>query len=52
MPYFAKYITVDGAERLRSYKYKGTDNSILYNYVTNPIYNRIVPYLPMWLAQT
>lgn len=35
---------------LRSYKYSGCDNSLIYVHVTNPIYVSISETLPRWLA--
>mmetsp|Transcript_10272 Transcript_10272/g.23412 ORF Transcript_10272/g.23412 Transcript_10272/m.23412 type:complete len:415 (+) Transcript_10272:42-1286(+) len=50
MPYFGRYLTNRGREMLHVYKYKGSDDSILLNYVTNPIYQRLVLLFPTWLA--
>lgn len=50
MGYYGAYISRHGKEGLKRYRYRGSDNSLLYNYVLNPVYNRLVVLFPMWLA--
>jgi len=50
MPYFGTYMSVEGAKRLLHYRYKGSDDSIVLKYITNPLYNKWVLYFPTWLA--
>lgn len=35
---------------LKGYKYAGSDHSLVLKYITNPIYNKIVTYIPLWVA--
>lgn len=44
------YIQEEWKEHIKSYKYKGSDYSILYTYVTSPLCDVIVEYLPRTLA--
>ena len=37
-------------QNLKSFKYKCTDNSIIYNGCMSPFLNKVVNYLPTWLA--
>jgi phosphatidylglycerophosphate synthase len=50
MPYFGSYLTVAGAKQLLLYKYKGSDDSIVLKYITDPLYTKWVTYFPTWLA--
>ncbi len=50
MPYFGKYISRAASQRLLAYNYKGSDDSIVLEYVTNPLYERWVKLFPLWLA--
>lgn len=44
------YIREEWKENVRNYKYKGSDNSILYNYFTSPLCEAIVKNLPETLS--
>mmetsp|Transcript_48375 Transcript_48375/g.151669 ORF Transcript_48375/g.151669 Transcript_48375/m.151669 type:complete len:437 (+) Transcript_48375:76-1386(+) len=48
--YFGGYVSEEGANGLKAYKYAGSDKSLMLKYITNPMYNRIVVYFPVWLA--
>jgi len=48
--YFGGYLSESAAQGLREYQYCGSDRSLFLNYVTNPIYNRLVCLFPLWLA--
>ena len=50
MPYFGAYVSESGAWALSRYAYKGRDDSIMLNYVTNAWYTKWVTYFPEWLA--
>lgn len=47
---FTNYISDDGAEGLKAYKYAGGDSGILYQYFYNPVALKFVSYLPETLA--
>ena len=44
------YITFEGAEKLKQYKYWGGDTGFLYRLFYNPVANKLVTYLPDTLA--
>nr|CCA25449.1 CDPalcohol phosphatidyltransferase putative [Albugo laibachii Nc14] len=48
--YFQKYVTHEGSEKLLTYEYHGGDNSLIYKHLLTPMNNKLVEYLPMWLA--
>jgi len=50
MPYFGSYISSSGAQAILRHKYKGSDDSLVLKYVTNPIYEKIVVLFPTWVA--
>lgn len=50
MPYFGAYVSEAGAWALSRYTYKGRDDSIMLNYVTNRWYTKWVTFFPEWLA--
>ena len=50
MPYFGAYVSEAGAWALSRYSYKGRDDSIMLNYITNPWYSKWVTWFPEWLA--
>lgn len=39
-----------GAASLKSYKYAGEDRSVTFKHILNPIYNKILPWIPYFLA--
>jgi len=47
---FTNYISEEGAEGLKLYKYAGGDSGILYKYFYNPVALKLVSYLPETLA--
>ncbi|KAF5225257.1 hypothetical protein ECC02_001804 [Trypanosoma cruzi] len=47
---FGSYLPENAEERMRAYVYRGTDKSLLYNYVWRPLCARLVTYLPVWLS--
>lgn len=49
MGLFQGYITPQGLEGLKNYKYSGKDNSIIAPYL-QPFWNKAVNYLPINLA--
>lgn len=50
MGYFLPYIPDEWKENIRNYKYRGVDNSIFYQWFTNPVCNKLVEFLPRSLA--
>jgi len=49
--YMKSYVTEEGAQRVREYKYKGSDNSLIYNYIISPLAGKFVEHcVPVWLA--
>jgi len=50
MAYFGRYLSSQGSKNVLHYKYKGSDNSILYKLVLNPTYEVVINYIPLWLA--
>jgi hypothetical protein len=50
MGLFTPYIPEEWHNNIRNYKYRGADHSIFYTWVTNPLCNTIVEYLPKTLA--
>ena len=47
---FTNYISEEGAEGLKAYKYAGGDAGILYRFFYNPVALKLVTYLPETLA--
>lgn len=47
---FTNYISDEGAEGLKAYKYAGGDAGILYRFFYNPVALKLVTYLPETLA--
>lgn len=47
---FTNYISDEGADMLKQYKYAGGDSGILYRYFYNPVALKLVTYLPETLA--
>jgi hypothetical protein len=50
MPLITSYIQEEWKQNVLNYKYKGSDSSIFYKLVTNPLCNTLVEYLPMDLS--
>ncbi|GAB9462761.1 hypothetical protein Gpo141_00000245 [Globisporangium polare] len=48
--YFGKYVSQEGSEKLLTYQYHGSDNSLIYKHVLTPMNNFLVEFLPLWLA--
>lgn len=48
--YFGKYVSQEGSEKLMTYQYHGSDNSLIYKHVLTPMNNVLVEFLPLWLA--
>lgn len=48
--YFGKYVSQEGSEKLLTYQYHGSDNSLIYQHVLTPMNNFLVEFLPLWLA--
>jgi len=44
------YIKPEHEENVRSHKYKGTVDSLYYQYIQSPLCDWIVAHLPMWVA--
>ena len=44
------YISFEGAEKLKQYKYWGGDTGILYRLFYNPVSTKLVTYLPETVA--
>lgn len=44
------YIPPEGFERLMSYKYKGTDQSLIYKHILTPMNQVLIEYIPLWMA--
>lgn len=47
--YFGAYVSKHGAEALLNHKYAARDESIVLNYITDPLYCKWVTYFPTWL---
>ena len=47
---FTPYIQEEWKENIRNYKYRGSDNSIFYKLVVNPLCEKKVEYFPKTLA--
>eukprot|EP00124_Ichthyophonus_hoferi_P001693 Ihof_evm12s95 gene=Ihof_evmTU12s95 len=50
MGFFGKYVSSQGAVNLLHYKYHGSDDSLLYKHVTSHFINKLVTYIPTWVA--
>ena len=50
MGYFGKYLSKTGAENLKHYQYKGSDDSLLLKYVLRPFQEGCMKFVPMWVA--
>ncbi|CAK4675910.1 hypothetical protein LEN26_020434 [Aphanomyces euteiches] len=48
--YFGKYVSPEGSKNLKTYSYKGTDNSFIYRFVLTPMNNYLMQFIPLWLA--
>mmetsp|Transcript_477 Transcript_477/g.1650 ORF Transcript_477/g.1650 Transcript_477/m.1650 type:complete len:418 (-) Transcript_477:38-1291(-) len=48
--FYKNYFSQVEIETLCSYKNKGSDSSITYRYMLSPMYDKILPFLPRWLA--
>lgn len=48
--YFGKYVSQEGSEKLLTYQYHGSDNSLIYKHVLTPMNDFLVEFLPLWLA--
>eukprot|EP01112_Ceratiomyxa_fruticulosa_P011980 TRINITY_DN329_c0_g1_i1.p1 TRINITY_DN329_c0_g1~~TRINITY_DN329_c0_g1_i1.p1 ORF type:complete len:406 (+),score=36.69 TRINITY_DN329_c0_g1_i1:165-1382(+) len=44
------YTTAKGLQNLSTYKYVGVDNSLVAKHIMQPIWTRLVYFLPMWMA--
>ena len=44
------YISAHGRKHLPGYKYSGSDNSLMYIYFCSPLAEKLVSYMPPWLA--
>lgn len=47
---FTPYIKEEWKDPIKNYKYRGSDISIWYTYISNPFCNWWVEYFPKWLA--
>ena len=47
--YFGNYVSNHGKEALLRHKYAARDQSIVLNYITDPLYSKWVTYFPTWL---
>ena len=50
MSLYSPYIKEEWKDNIRSYKYRGSDISIFFVYVTNPFCNWLIKYFPRNLA--
>jgi hypothetical protein len=50
MGVFTPYIKDEWKDSIRSYKYRGRDDSIFYNLFVSPVCNWLVEYFPKTLA--
>lgn len=50
MRFVSPYIKEEWVENIKSYKYKGADNSIVYNYFASPLCNFLVEKIPTNIA--
>ena len=46
MGLFTPYIKEEWIPNIKSYKYNSVDNSLLYNYVSSPLCNKLVKLFP------
>ena len=44
------YIKEEWKSAVKSYKFKGSDASLFYNYVTSPICTKLVEFIPSYIA--
>jgi hypothetical protein len=44
------YIKEDWKAPIKAYKFKGTDYSLWYNYVTSPLANKLITFVPAYIA--
>jgi len=49
-PLDTPYVTPEGARNLKTYKYEGGDNSLVYKHILSPLAEKLVSYLPLWVA--
>eukprot|EP00177_Eucheuma_denticulatum_P007347 GFKZ01013368.1.p1 GENE.GFKZ01013368.1~~GFKZ01013368.1.p1 ORF type:complete len:398 (+),score=42.77 GFKZ01013368.1:582-1775(+) len=47
---FRPHLTPTQLRTLTEYKYRGEDRSLTYKYILNPLYTRLIHFLPLWLA--
>ena len=47
---FQKQIKIEGEENIKSYEYKGEDQSITYKYFVNELTQKLLDYIPIWLS--
>ena len=50
MGIFTAYIKDEWIPNIKAYKYKGTDYSIIYRYITSPFCNKLVTLIPSDIA--
>lgn len=50
MGLFSPYIKEEWKPSIKAYKFKGVDNSIFYRFVTSPFANKVVQYIPEYIA--
>lgn len=50
MGFISPYIKLEDKENIINYKFASKDSSILYNYVTSPLCNYLVKFIPNYIA--
>ncbi len=47
---YYRYVKNESVENIKNYKYKGIDESIVYNKITSPLCNKIQKFIPDYIA--
>lgn len=50
MGLLSPYIKEEWKQTIKAHKYEGTDNSIIYVYLTSPLCNKIVQCIPSYIT--
>jgi hypothetical protein len=50
MGIFTPFIKTEWIASIKAYKFKGTDNSFIYVNFTSPMCNKLVQYIPSYIA--
>ena len=50
MAFLPTYIKEEYKENIINYKFQSNDASLLYNYITSPLCNYLVKFIPIYIA--